>query len=184
MQAVTTTLSPPRRKRSPTLCPWASKAAAGGWSTPTILPVLSRSWGKKTRGMPGNVERTCLHLDFVFQDFIACGLSPRSLDAPLLVCRTHHNIVGLVPGRLGVPHTPLPPSCCLQPMDISDTCSVASANVYEQLPLGADKRRECALFTSRDGGVGIIQVSAAMLHTVRHEKAAVAAHTNSKTLTS
>lgn len=73
-------------------------------------------------------------------------------------CRTQHNIVGLLPGRLGVPHAPLPPSCCLQPIDVSNISSCGSES-RERVPKGEDKRRECALFTSRDGAVGIIQVS-------------------------
>ena len=68
--------------------------------------------------------------------------------------RTQHNIVGLAQGRLGVPVARLPGYSCLRPIGLG---TVGSADPCLQQSNEADCR-QCALFTSRDGAVGLIQV--------------------------
>lgn len=64
--------------------------------------------------------------------------------------------MGLARGRLGVPVARLPGYSCLQPIGLG---TAGSADPCLQQTNEADCR-ECALFTSRDGAVGLIQVGA------------------------
>jgi hypothetical protein len=70
--------------------------------------------------------------------------------------RTQHHIVGLVGGRLGVPITWLPGHSCLRPTGLG---TLGSADPCLRLP-DEVHHRACALFASRDGAVGLIQVGA------------------------
>lgn len=74
-------------------------------------------------------------------------------------CRLQHSIVGLLPGRLGVPHSPLPASCFPQQLSDANAHEASKGpDSNESSPLAdADCHRDSALFVTRDGGVGIIQ---------------------------
>ena len=77
-----------------------------------------------------------------------CGVHPS---------RTQHNIVGLAPGSLGIPHRWLPPSCCLLPVAADEASCSGSADDGQAVAPRSEP--ESALFVTRDGGVGIIHVS-------------------------
>jgi hypothetical protein len=68
--------------------------------------------------------------------------------------RTQHNIVGLTHGRLGVPIGVLPAHCCSRCITIG---RVGSTDPCLRHPISFGYQ-ECALFTSRDGAIGLIQV--------------------------
>ena len=70
------------------------------------------------------------------------------------VRRTQHNIVGLIHGRLGVPIEVLPAHCCSREITLGRD---GSTDPWLRHPKSFDYR-ECALFVSRDGAVGLIEV--------------------------
>ncbi len=74
--------------------------------------------------------------------------------------RTQHNVVGLLPGELGVPHHLLPASCCLLPDGGAPPAAVHGGQPDGTSSAEAAGGRESALFVTRDGGMGIIQARA------------------------
>ncbi len=63
--------------------------------------------------------------------------------------RTPHNIVGLAPGPLGVPHRWLPPACNLMPAGVRGGVMPADS---------APAAEDAAIFVTSDGGVGVVQL--------------------------